>query len=181
MTKQKKRLLVLCIFLIAFSLFGCSQKNTDEQVHDTPEEAILNCLEANGIKTTKEGLADSLLDRFKLKGIHYSLLKGVQKTTDKQVNYVYFVGVVPKNDGNYICEKVTADFTLGSIDAVEDAEYTNYSEYIIPIGDLYIHVGKIHDPDYKPYFKGKQLHLDKDYIFFCKTKDANADIEIREQ
>ncbi len=45
---------------------------------------------------------------------------------------------------------------------------------------MFIHVGKIFDLNYKPYFMGKELELDEDNIFHISTTDENASIEIRE-
>ena len=57
---------------------------------------------------------------------------------------------------------------------VKDVEYTPYSEYVIPVGELYIHVGMIFDSKHKPYFEGKELSLGDDNIFFQITKDDRA-------
>lgn len=173
-------LLTFFIFALLFTLVGCTNRdNAAEQTYSTPEEAILKCLEVNGIRTTSEELEEVILDSIKVNKINYYLLKGIHESTPKNTIYVFLVGVMVQNDAKYICEKVTADFSLESIDEVEDAEYTSYSEYIIPIENLYIHVGMIFKPNYHPYFMGKKLSLDEDNIFFCKTKDAEAEIEIR--
>ncbi len=177
-----KSLVLLCVLVLLLTLFGCTKSdNTTEQAYQTPEEAILKCLGESGKQINSEELTNIVVDCIKIKDTNYYLLKGTQNSTAKDAIYVYLVGVTEVNDENYICEKATADFSLESIDNVEDAEYTSYSEYIIPIENIYIHVGMIFNLDYQPYFRGKKLSLDNDNVYFCTTKDAKAEVEIRKK
>lgn len=173
-------LLMSFIFILSFTLFGCAKNdNSVEQAYRTPEEAIVKCLKENGIQTTSEELQKIELDRINNNKIDYYLMKGINNLAGEKSIYVYLVGVASKNDSSYTCEKVTADFSLESIDNVEDTEHKSYSECIIPIENIYVHVGMIFNPEYQPYFMGNKLSLDEDNIYFCNTKDAKAETEIR--
>jgi hypothetical protein len=173
-------LLTICIFTLIFTLSGCTNGDSaNEQTYSTPEKAIIKCLEASGIQATSEDLEDMILDSVNVNNIKYYLLKGTHELGTKQAVYVFLVGVITTEGDKYFCEKATADFSLESVEDVNDAEYTSYSQYIIPISDIYIHVGMIFNPKYQPYFMGKKLSLDEDNVFFCKTKEAAEDVEFR--
>ena len=75
--------------------------------------------------------------------------------------------------GDVVCEKVTADFSLTSPEDINDAEYTPYAEYEIPVADKVVHVGIVFDDEYKPGNNGNSIDIGSDGIYSYISEQAD--------
>lgn len=181
MRKKNSFVGLLCVLAMLFSLLSCASKSGGtKQADATPEKAILRFLsEEQNVEVSPEQLDEMILNRFMENDAQYCLLKGTKASGDKSVCYVYVVKVEQIKNDSYICEKFTADYFLESPEGVNDAEYTPYLQYTIPVEKFQICVGMVFDVSYEPYFQGRKLDVNKDGIFVQIVKESGMNVEMK--
>lgn len=173
--KQKQPLPIIKCWLVigtlSLILILLTSCNSSDYGQDPSEkyDTITGALQAyylcqRDTDITEEELSEMTLNSFAIDENYFYLMKEYTKVEDKKIPYVYVLGVGPA-ENKWFCEKATADFSLASLDGVNDADYTPYAEYEIPISDKILHVGIVFDDNYTPAINGERLFVDVDGIY----------------
>ncbi len=173
--RLRVNILIVLTTLVVGLLSSCSMIDTRTPTYNSPEAAIAAYLDVDrGVNLKETNIKEMILKIIPNDSIDYYVMLSNRIIKEKDIYSVYILEI-EKNAGMYTCSKLTADFSLKSIDDVNDEDFTPYTEYIIPVDDFYIHVGQIYVDEYIPYFNGRPLKLNKDKIYVYYVEDKNTE------
>ena len=174
---MRRRVITAVIIILAIAvLSSCGDNkfaNSEESKYGTQVEALqAYYMNERNMDLTEAEISDMTVNCVEDDENYYYIMKECAYTGEKKVPFVYVLGI-GRDKGTFVCEKVTADFSLTSPEDINDAEYTPYAEYEIPVADKVVHVGIVFDDEYKPGNNGNSIDIGSDGIYSYISEQAD--------